>query len=235
MQNPPTTLILVNPQLGENIGMCARAMLNCGFTKLRLVAPRDGWPSESALKASAGADALLEQATVYDTIADAIADCTVVYATTARQRALNKPVIELPALPTHRVEHPQEHIGILFGAERSGLENEAIALADYVLTIPLNPDFSSLNLAQAVLLVCYTLRNNVPVTAVDAVLEPLADKAQLLHFLGRLEGSLIEKGFLYPEEKRPLMMRNIQTLFTRAQLSTQEVQTLEGILTALRR
>jgi tRNA/rRNA methyltransferase len=235
MQNPPTTLILVNPQLGENIGMCARAMLNCGFTKLRLVAPRDGWPSESALKASAGADALLEQATVYETVADAIADCTVVYATTARQRALNKPVIELPALPTHRVAHPQEHIGILFGAERSGLENEAIALADYVLTIPLNPDFSSLNLAQAVLLVCYTLRNNVPVTAVDAGLEPLADKAQLLHFLGRLEGSLIEKGFLYPEEKRPLMMRNIQTLFTRAQLSTQEVQTLEGILTALRR
>jgi tRNA/rRNA methyltransferase len=235
MQNPPTTLILVNPQLGENIGMCARAMLNCGFTKLRLVAPRDGWPSESALKASAGADALLEQATVFDTVAEAIADCTTVYATTARQRALNKPVIELPALPTHRVAHPQEHIGILFGAERSGLDNEAIALADYVLTIPLNPDFSSLNLAQAVLLVCYTLRNNVPVTAVDAVLEPLADKAQLLHFLGRLEGSLIEKGFLYPEEKRPLMMRNIQTLFTRAQLSTQEVQTLEGILTALRR
>jgi len=235
MQNPTTTLILVNPQLGENIGMCARAMLNCGFTKLRLVAPRDGWPSESALKASAGADALLEQATVYETVADAIADCTVVYATTARQRALNKPVIELPALPTHRVAHPQEHIGILFGAERSGLENDAIALADYVLTIPLNPDFSSLNLAQAVLLVCYTLRNNVPVTAVDAGLEPLADKAQLLHFLGRLEGSLIEKGFLYPEEKRPLMMRNIQTLFTRAQLSTQEVQTLEGILTALRR
>lgn len=235
MQKPPTTLILVNPQLGENIGMCARAMLNCGFTKLRLVAPRDGWPSESALKASAGANALLEQATVFDTVAEAIADCTVVYATTARQRALNKPVIELPALPTHRVAHPQEHIGILFGAERSGLENDAIALADYVLTIPLNPDFSSLNLAQAVLLVCYTLRNNVPVTAVDAGLEPLADKAQLLHFLGRLEGSLIEKGFLYPEEKRPLMMRNIQTLFTRAQLSTQEVQTLEGILTALKR
>ena len=87
MQNPPTTLILVNPQLGENIGMCARAMLNCGFTKLRLVAPRDGWPSESALKASAGADALLEQATVFDTVAEAIADCTTVYATTARQRA----------------------------------------------------------------------------------------------------------------------------------------------------
>ena len=235
MQKPPTTLILVNPQLGENIGMCARAMLNCGFTKLRLVAPRDGWPSESALKASAGADAVLEHATVFDTVAEAIADCTVVYATTARQRALNKPVIELPALPTHRVAHPQEHIGILFGAERSGLENDAIALADYVLTIPLNPDFSSLNLAQAVLLVCYTLRNNVPIAAVDAGLEPLADKAQLLHFLGRLEGSLIEKGFLYPEEKRPLMMRNIQTLFIRAQLSTQEVQTLEGILTALKR
>jgi tRNA/rRNA methyltransferase len=235
MQTHSPIIILVNPQLGENIGMCARAMLNCGFTKLRLVAPRDGWPSDSAVKACAGADSILEQATIFDTVAEAIADCNSVYATTARQRALNKPVIELPALPTHRAVAPQERIGILFGAERSGLDNEAIALADYILTIPLNPDFSSLNLAQAVLLVSYTLMNNAPVAAVDAGLEPPAEKAQLFHFLGRLETSLIEKGFLYPEEKRPLMMRNIQTLFTRAHLSTQEVQTLEGILTALRR
>ncbi len=229
------TLILVHPQLGENIGMCARAMLNCGFTQLRLVAPRDGWPSESAVNASAGAGSILEQATVHATVADAIADCTIVYATTARQRALNKPVIELPTLSTHRIATPQENIGILFGAERSGLENDAIALADYVLTIPLNPAFTSLNLAQAVLLVCYTLMNRVPPDLAQTGLEPPAEKAQLLHFLGRLEASLLEKNFLYPEEKRPLMMRNIQTMFTRAQLSPQEVQTLEGILTALKR
>ncbi|MDR6293868.1 tRNA/rRNA methyltransferase [Inquilinus ginsengisoli] len=241
-QTPRTggpAIILIEPQMGENIGTAARAMLNCGLTDLRLVRPRDGWPNPRAVPTASGADAVLDQVRVFERTEDAIAGLTAVYATTARLRDQLKPVVT----PRRAAEEMRAHhavgtnCGILFGPERAGMTNDDVALADAVVNVPLNPAFSSLNLAQAVLLVSYEW-----FTAGDATPErqlsyeddtPPATKDQLVNMFEHLEQALDARGFFRVPEKRPSMQRNIRAFLQRAQLSTQEVRTLHGIIVAL--
>ncbi len=233
-------VILVDPQLGENIGMCARAMLNCGLTELRLVRPRDGWPSESAVSAASGADRILAEARLFDDTAAAVADLQRVFATTARLRDMEKPLLtpREAAAELRSAAAAGERAGLLFGPERAGLVNDDVALADVAITVPLNPAFSSLNLAQSVLLIGYEWFQagaEAPPGRLTRAGAESASKAELVNLFGRLEQALDETGFLYPVEKRPVMVRNIRNLFTRAELTAQEVQTLHGILSALRK
>jgi len=228
----PPVIILVTPQLGENIGMVARAMGNCGLDQLRLVAPRDSWPNPDAVKAAAGADWILNQTQVFATTQKAIADLCQVYATTARSRFMEKAMVTLPkmqekwdvVLPT----------GILFGCEKSGLSNEDVTLADYILTIPVNPNFSSLNLAQAVLLVAYSWFQGQGQDQVhSSMLTQPAPKDELLHLFEHLEKELDQSGFFFPPHKRPEMVQNLRNALTRAGLTTQEVRTFRGIIKSL--
>ncbi len=242
-------IILVEPQLGENIGQTARAMANFGLDALRLVAPRDGWPSEKALAAASGADDVIAKTTIYPTLAEAIADLHYVAATTARIREMVKPVLS----PETAVQHMAgriasgERCGVLFGRERSGLENDEVALADSLVIAPVNPAFASLNLAQAVLLVAYEWRK---ITAADSLgratsfdgpaREGLhlnksapARKSELLAFFQHLESELEAGSFFKTDDKRPSMIRNIRNMFERAALTEQEVRTLRGIIVAL--
>lgn len=239
----PPAVILVDPQLGENIGMVARAMHNCGLTDLRLVRPRDGWPSPQAQAAASGADVVLDNARLYDDTAAALADLNSVYATTARPRGMVKPVVSpCEAAGLMRSEKQGgSAIGILFGPERSGLVNDDVALADRVISVPLNPAFTSLNLSQAVLLVGYEWFQ-AGIAPANAATEPgllglsdhvPAEKEQLLQFFERLEGLLDETGFLRPPEKRPAMVRSLRNLFSRMSLSDQDLRTLHGIVSAL--
>lgn len=230
-------VILVAPQLGENIGACARAMLNCGLTDLRLVAPRDGWPNPAAEAMAAGASEVLDRARVFDTTADACADLTYVLATTARPRGVTKQAL----VPRAAAEELRARVaaalpvGVMFGPERAGLVNEDVALADAVITVPLNPGFSSLNLAQAVLLIGYEWFQTASDTPAFQMMSdsPPATVETREFFLDRLEADLEEVGFFYPEHLGPTMKRNLRTLFTRAGLTDQEVQTLHGVLKSL--
>ncbi len=231
-------IILVEPQLGENIGTAARAMLNCGLTDLRLVKPRDGWPSEKARSAASGADKVIDGVRLYDSTAEAIADLTRVYATTARQRGMIKRVAtpRRAAGEMRKAAAAGQKIGILFGRERTGLENDDIALSDAVIAVPLNPGFASLNLAQAVLLVGYEwfqAGDKTPANQLVVNETRPATKAELLNFFVQLEKRLVESGFLRNVEKRPSMVRNIRNLFQRAGLTHQEVRTLHGIVSDL--
>ncbi len=233
-------IILVVPQMGENIGMVARAMLNCGLTELRLVNPRDGWPSQSAIDTSAGAVEVIEGAALYETTEDAVADLQFVYATTGRRRDM----VGLVTTPRGAVKEMQAKIhqgsrcGILFGGERSGLNNDDVALAGTIINVPLNPDFNSLNLAQAVLLLAYewfqledeTLENQLETN--DSV--PVS-QAEFTNFLARLEKGLDQGGFFRSPSMRPTVMRNIRNLFQRAQMTEQEVRTFHGMMVALKR
>lgn len=225
-----TTLILVRPQLGENIGMVARAMLNCGFEKLSLVDPRDGWPNPAAFPAAAGADHVLKNAAVFNTVDESIAACQHVVATTARKRDMEKPVQFLPDWAETRPA--TEHTAILFGAEASGLSNEELNLADTLITIPTNPTFPSLNLAQSVYAVCSQIMDR---PKAPAPLEHLAPKKELTFFLEALESDLDLTGFFHPAHKKPLMRQNIRNIFSKARLTSQEIQTLHGILKALKK
>lgn len=235
------SVILVDPQLGENIGMCARAMLNCGLTDLRLVRPRDGWPSEKARDASSGALEVVDNATLYDTTEEAIADLTRVYATTARKRELVETVLTprglaadihgLPADGTHKA-------GVLFGGERSGLTTEDVARADKIVRVPLNPAYTSLNLAQAVLLVGYewfTAGDDTPAEARDIGGSVPATHREVDIMLDRLARGLDEGGFFRAPDMRPVVLRNIRMLFQRAELTDQDVRTLHGMIESLRR
>ncbi|MCF3628309.1 RNA methyltransferase [Thalassospiraceae bacterium LMO-SO8] len=235
-------VVLVEPQLGQNIGMAARAMLNCGLTDLRLVNPRDGWPSEPARAAASGADLVIDQARVYATAAEAVADLNLVIATTARSRDMTKRVVTpRRAAEEIRQIHAESgaRTGILFGREAKGLDNDEVALADAILNVPLNPAFSSLNLAQAVLLVGYEWR----LTGLDVPAEDLAmpkttrpaDHQDLVHLFEHLEQELETCGFLQPPERAPTMVRNLRNLFGRARLTDQEVRILRGVIVALRR
>ena len=231
-------VILVEPQLGENIGMTARAMLNCSLLDLRLVAPRDGWPNPAAEAAASGALEVLTRARVYGTLAEAVADLGLLLATTARPRELIKPIVTArqAALDLRAAAAEGRAAGLIFGPERSGLTNDDIALADAIVQVPLNPAFSSLNLAQAVLLLGYEwfqAGSQVPPKEVHMGGSLPASKKELMHFFERLERTLDETGFMYPPEKRPTMVRNLRTLFTRAAPTDQEVRTLEGIISAL--
>ena len=230
-------IILVEPQLGENIGAAARAMYNCGLTELRLVKPRDGWPSEKAVAMASGADVVLENVQLFDTVEAAIADLRHVYATTARDRYMVKRILT----PRHaageirRFVAAGEGCGILFGPERAGLVNDHVTLADTVLSVPLNPAFSSLNLAQAVLIVGYewfTAGDAETGEALHTGQSRPATKQELLSFFEHLEEELDRSGFMRTAEKRPSMVRNLRNLFQRAQCTEQEIRTLHGVITA---
>jgi tRNA/rRNA methyltransferase len=231
-------IVLVDPQLGENIGTAARAMLNCGLGARRLVRPRDGWPNDAAVAAASGADAVLRAATLFDDTAAAVADLQRVYAATARPRDLVKPVVTPRAMAeeVRAATARGERCGVLFGPERTGLDNNDVTLADAVLEVPLNPGFTSLNLAQAVLIVGYEwfqAAGEAPGRRLRHNASPIASKAELLNFFQRLEHELDVCGFLQPAEKRPAMVRAIRNLFDRAELTEQEVRTLHGIVSGL--
>lgn len=234
-------IILVEPQLAENVGTAARAMGNCALTDLRLVNPREDHLDIKALRASSGADAILEAARVFPTTEAAIADLNHVYATTARRRDMMKriltPRFAAEEILAHQNRQPAEPCGILFGRERTGLENDDVALASAVIEVPLNPSFCSLNLAQAVLLVGYelfTAADSTPPEQPPERSSPLATQEDLLAFFRHLEAELDNCGFLRVPDKRPGMVRNIRSMFNRAGLSTQEVRTLHGIVKELR-
>ncbi len=235
-------IVLVRPQLGQNIGMAARAMLNCGLADLRLVAPRDGWPSEDAVAAASGADDVVHRARVYETTEAAVADCNFVLATTARSRDMVKPVFTAKGAAEALAGHSEAggSPAVLFGPERSGLENDDVALADGIVTVPLNPGFTSLNLAQSVLLVAYEWFQLADARAAerpDAYLRHgesrPATRAELVNLLQRLEHALDTSGFLRVAKKRPIMVRQLRNIFTRAGLTEQEVNTLHGVITSL--
>ena len=231
-------VILVNPQLGENIGAAARAMLNFGLTDLRLVAPRDGWPNPASEATAAGAVDLLENARVYDTTAEAVADLSFLLGATARRRELEIPVIGTgdvgAALHAHQAAGTQT--GILFGPEKAGLKNEDVVLCNHILTYPINPAFQSLNLAQAVGVFGYiwkSAESASPPPAFDMAPSDAASREDLVRMFEHLEEELVKAGFFFPEAKKPLMSRNIRAPFIRANLTDQEVRTFRGIIKAL--
>ena len=232
-------VVLVRPQLGENIGMAARAMLNTGLTDLRLVCPRDGWPSPMARAASAGAAAVVDGATLFDTTVEAVADLGFVLASTARERRATRRVLTAgaAALELQRATAGGARTGVIFGPEARGLDNDDLALADAVVMVPLNPAFVSLNLAQAVLLVGYEWYRSRDDTPALRGTRPKgtrpATKAELQGFFEHLERELDASGFLDVREKRPIMVRNLRNLFQRAGLTEQEVRTLRGVITGL--
>jgi tRNA/rRNA methyltransferase len=231
-------IILVEPQLGENIGAAARVMANFALSQLRLVKPRDGWPNIHARRAASGADRLLEQAVLYDTIEAAIADCTLVLATTARAHDQAKPVIDAQAaacLLAPRVT-TGEKVAVLFGRERYGLENQEIALADCIVTFPVNPAFASLNLAQAVALIAYEWFKLASGGATPFVMpqkSETAGKEQVQAFFSNLERELDTIEYFRPLEKRATMLVNLRNIFARMQPTKQDIQTLHGIVMAL--
>jgi tRNA/rRNA methyltransferase len=231
-------IVLVNPQLGENIGAAARAMWNAGLTELRLVKPREPWPNPRAFAASSGADRVIDAARLFGTLEEAVADLRRLYATTARPRDLVKPVLTpRQAVAEMRTLAPSgEGIGVLFGPERTGLESDQVALADVVITAPLNPTYASLNLAQAVLLVTYEwFQGGLESPSLEPFDrgQPAATRAELQQLFQHLEAELDEANFLFPPHLRPTMVRNIRSMLTRATLTEQEVRTLHGIITSL--
>lgn len=231
-------IILVNPQMGENIGATARAMLNCGLTNLRLVNPRDGWPSERAEAMSAGALEVMPPVQVFASLEDAIADCQTIYATTARARDLVKPVMTARSagVAMHQDIAEGQKIAILFGAERSGLTNDEVMMAHKLITIPLNPDFSSLNLGQSVLLVSYEWSQgtfNAPEIALPLGKSNPAPAELFNGFFDRLDNELLKGGFYRVAEMKDIISRNIRSLFSRAHPTDQEINTLHGIITTL--
>jgi tRNA/rRNA methyltransferase len=230
-------IILVEPQLGENIGTAARAMMNCGLDDLRLVRPRDGWPNDKAVAAASGADMVLDKARLYPSVEAAIGDLVHVYASTARDRYMVKRELtpRRAATEMRGFVASGESCGVLFGPERTGLVNDHIALADAVLTVPLNPAFASLNLAQAVLIIGYewfTAQAEAPPETMHRGHSRAATKAELLRFFEHFEEALVESGFLRHHDKRPSMTRNLRNLFQRAECTEQELRTLHGVITA---
>jgi len=232
-------IILVEPQLGENIGMVARAMLNCAITDLRLVRPRDGWPNVMANKTASGAAVVIENARVFDSTADAVADLGFVLATTARARDMSKDVLTPRKAAAEMRAHIAGgvHCGVLFGKEAVGLHNDDVALADAILMAPLNPAFSSLNLAQAVLLMGYEwYQGSVgqPDSSYEVRLDTRpATKEELVGMFEHLERELDDCGFLGVPDKRPTMVRNLRNMFQRARMTEQEVRTFRGVISGL--
>lgn len=236
--DPAPAVILAEPQLGENIGAAARAMANFGLWDLRLVKPRDGWPNEKARASASRADHVIDGVQVFETFAEAIADLSLVLATTARRRELAHEVIG----PDEGARRLARHIlggqkaGIAFGREKWGLYNEEVALCDTVVTLPVEPAFASLNIAQAVLVLAYEWRREtqgvLPFTTPD---RELASKSALLGMFEQLEEALDRSGFFKTPEKRPSFVANLRTMLGRAGFSEQEVRTLRGVLASLDR
>ncbi len=229
-------VILVNPQLGENIGASARAMANFGLHELRLVDPRDGWPNDVARANAAKADHIIDGVEVFDSLEGALADLNFVYATTARQREMLKPVRgPREAALTLRERHGRgEKTGIMFGRERWGLESVEVALADEIVTFPVNPAFASLNIGQAVLLMSYEWMGTVDVDL--PINEPAslpARKEDLFGLFEHLESSLDKDNYFRPPHKRATMVENLRNIFQKAELSQQEIHALRGVVATL--
>jgi len=232
---PPPIIVLVRPQLGENIGKAARAMLNFGLTELRLVEPRDGWPNPAAGPAAAGADVVLEQAQVYRSTADAVADCAHVYATTVRKRGVTKPVVG-PEEAGRAIATAIGRSAILFGPERSGLETEDVALARAILTVPINPDFASLNLAQAVILVAYEWsRTRTLAQPTKEDLLPPAPQEELEGLVAHFERMLEPRGYYEPHSRATATRNNLRSMLTKPGWNHLEVRTMRGVLSTLER
>lgn len=229
-------VILVNPQLGENIGSACRSMLNFGLTDLRLVAPRDGWPNPAAETLAAGAFSVLQEARLFDTTEAAVADLNYVMAATARRRDIELPVLGVDGLGSRlrAMEAKGTRTGILFGPESSGLSNADVALSDAIVTYPVNPAFQSLNLAQAVNVFAflYAAGEGIPDTFDDHLSE-VAQRDDLVRLFDHLEEELEEAGFFYPAAKKELMRHNIRAPLIRARMTEQEVRTFRGIVKAL--
>src|SRR5208283_3391408 len=228
IERPAPIVVLVEPQLGENIGAAARAMANFGLSRLRLVAPRQAWPNARARIMAAGADRILDGAELYDSLEAAIADCTFVIAATARAHDQAKPVVgaaEAAALLAPRVA-AGELAALVFGRERNGLENDEVALADRILTLPVNPAFASLNLAQAV-------ANGAKLPFAMPEKSAPAPKQQLLAFFTSLERELEKVEFFRPPDKRETMQINLRKIFTRMQPTQQDIQTMHGVIIAI--
>lgn len=234
-QNPQPAIVLVRPQMGENIGAAARAMWNFGLDRMRIVAPRDGWPNPNAVAMASGAGRLLDEAKLYPDVAEAVGDCAFTFATTARVRGLTKPVFSPEAAMALAAEKVAagEKVAILFGPERAGLENADVARANAIISIPVNPDFASLNLAQSVLLIAYEWRRQT----VEIVAETME-----MHKTGWASGVEVEKlaehyeqrletaGFFFPDDKAHGMKINLRNFWSRMTLTGADVQMLHGIL-----
>lgn len=236
-QGPTPAFILVNPQMGENIGGAARAMWNFGLDRMRIVGPRDGWPNPKAVAMASGAGRVLDQVKVVDTTAEALADLNYVFATTARNRDLTKTVMT----PERAMAHAREligqgqKVGVMFGPERAGLQNEDIVQANALISVPVNPAFASLNLAQCVLLTAYEWRRqSEPVPEVIEMGKTrFAEAIEVQKYLEHLERKLEDVGFFWPEQKRASMLENIRNMFNRMPLTDADVRTLHGITRAL--
>ncbi len=236
--NTAPAVILAQPQLGENIGAAARAMKNFGLSDLRLVAPRDGWPNDKAVTMAVGAADIVETAQIFTSVREAVADLNLVLATSARERGVAKEVL-IPAEAARRLRAASDvgaKTGLLFGGERAGLDNDDISLADAIITIP-TAEFSSLNLAQAVLLLgheWYKAGDDTPPARIEhGPISKPASREELFGLFEHLESELLQAGFLYPPDKEPPMIRNIRAMLHRAQLTDQEVRTWRGIIVAL--
>ncbi|OCX66140.1 RNA methyltransferase [Thioclava sp. SK-1] len=247
MQDHPTTppsqpvIVLVRPQMGENIGAAARAMLNFSLNQMRLVDPRDGWPNPKAVTMAAGAAGrVLDHAGVFKDLPGALHDCDFVFATTARGRELPKPIYtpEAAMAEAHQRISAGQKVGILFGPERTGLENDDITRANAIITVPVNPEFFSLNLGQAVLLTAYEYsRHTHAAPAINPGLDGFtpANGQEVEAWGDRMEDALEQAGFFHPAEKAPMMKRNLRNMWTRFQMTRQEAQTLHGALKQLLR
>ena len=226
-------IVLVRPQLGQNIGKAARAMLNFGLTELRLVEPRDGWPNPDAGPAASGADVVLEKAQVFATVAEAIADCSTVYASTVRRRDLIMPVLSPEEIAAEIAASPGRS-AMLFGPERAGLETDEVALANAIVTVPINPEFGSLNLAQAVILLAYEWSRQGALAQPPAKdLEPPAPHSELNALVDQLEVALDAKHYYHPPERMRSTKNTIRSIFTKTGWSSREVKAVRGIIRAL--
>ena len=236
---PQPVIVLVRPQLGENIGKAARAMLNFGLTELRLVTPRDGWPNPSAGPAAAGADEVLAGAQVFESLADAVADCAHVYATTVRKRGVTKPVLT-PEQAAEAIHQGPGRSALVFGPERSGLETEDVALARAIITVPINPAFASLNLAQAVILCAYEWSKGLGVAGtlaqptVEEILPP-APQEELEGMIGQFEALLEPRGYFAPPSRAESTRLTLRNILTKPGWNHLEVRTLRGVLSAMKR
>jgi tRNA/rRNA methyltransferase len=231
-------IILIEPQMGENIGGSARAMLNCGIKELRIVNPRDGWPNDKAIAMSSGAIDKMPEIKVFNSTHEAVSDLNFVLATTARLRDMSKGVYTASGAADEALKriNNEQDVGVLFGGERSGLSNEDIALSHAIITIPLNPEFSSLNLAQAVLLFSYEwskLIDNTEEYQLQTGDSKPASHSELSELTARLEDELEKHHFFRNPEMRPSIMRNLKNMFGRADMTEQEIRTFHGIISAL--
>lgn len=234
-ETPQPAFVLVRPQMGENIGAAARAMLNFGLDRMRLVAPRDGWPNPQAVAMASGAGRLLDAAVLADDLAGAVADCHFVIATTARMRGLTKPVFspEHAMAETARRIAAGERVAVLFGPERAGLENADVACANAIVTVPVNPDFASLNLAQCVLLMSYEWRRataEVVSERTDMARTDWAPHEEIERLADHYEAQMQEAGFFFPETKAESMRTNLRNMWSRMPLTRADVRMLHGVL-----